>query len=206
MFYFRTNHEIIETVTGIILNASILYLLTILYLQFYKATRKENRFSIKTLLKIKSPLIICFCLFLSVIGYNFDYPSKYLLPLLGIIAGTDIFFHRIPTEFLILLAIICIRANAQSMLLLRLTYMAVVFIFWYAFRKKLDMGLYDILLISILSLNFSSISSVLLFSSAFLIIWGCIGILLQKIFKIKPNTKIPLAPLIFIAFIALMIR
>lgn len=200
-----TIHETIKIVPVMVLNVLILYFLTIFYLKFYKMTRKDNRLVIKTAIKKRSLLIICSCLFLCVSGYFFDNPLKCILPLLGIIAGIDIIILKIPTECLVLLAIMCIKINAQSMLLVRMINSAFVFILWYAFRKKLKMGLFDILLISILSLNFSSISSILLFSSAILILWGCTGLVLQKAFKIHPKTKIPLAPLITAAFIALMI-
>ena len=191
----------IETIPVIILNVSILFLLTISYLQFYKITRKNYQLCIKTDFKIKSLLSICFYMILCVIGYCRENPLKCIIPLLGIIAGIDIFIYRIPTEFLFLLSIICIKLNVQNIWWMYITDSAISFILWYSLRNKLNMGLYDILLISILSLNLNGIPSVLLFSSAVLMMWGCAGLILQKVFRMPPKTKIPLAPIISFAFI-----
>ena len=194
-------YQFLASIGRVILNAAVLYLLTIIYLQLYKYTRQENKILSYPKSKRKRLEIFLFYTILSGIGTGSRVPLKYIIPILGITAGIDFIIQRIPTEFLVILLLISIQSNDKDTIWMRILISALVFILWSAFRKKLDMGFYDILLISILSLNLSGFPKILQFSSVILIIWGAAGLILQKVYGRKPGTKIPLAPLIASAFI-----
>ena len=205
MFTGSFDFQFLISVGRVILNAAVLYLLTIIYLHFYKLTRKEKQFPSFPNGRIKALGIFLFYVILSGIGTSGRIQPKYIIPILGITAGIDFLIHRIPTEFLVILLLISIQSTDKNTIWLRILFAALVFIPWSAVRKKLDMGLYDILLISILSLNLSGFSKILQFSSAILILWGAAGLILQKVYGRKPGTKIALAPLIAAAFIFVMV-
>lgn len=201
MFTLSSDFKFLTSAGCVILNAAVLYLLTIICLQLYKNTRQENQISSYPSSKRKRLEIFLFYTILSGIGSGSRVPLKYIIPILGITAGIDFIIYRIPTEFLVILLLISIQSNNKDTIWLRILISALVFILWYGFRKKLDMGLYDILLTSILSLNLSGFTQILQFSSAILIIWGAAGLILQIVYGRKPGKKIPLTPLIAAAFI-----
>lgn len=201
MFTGSSDFQFLTSVCRIIFNAAVLNLLTIIYLQFYKYTRQEQQFTLYPQNKIKLLELFLFYTILSGIGSGSRVPLKFFIPILGITAGVDFLIHRIPTELLVILLLISIQTTDKNAIWLRILYSAFVFMLWSAFRNKLDMGLYDIFFISILSLNLSGFPKILQFSSAILVLWGAAGLILQKVCGKKPGTKIPLAPLIAAAFI-----
>ena len=190
-------------ISGMILFHSLIPLiLTLLYIPFYKSTRNYCC-EYKDIITGKK---IIGCLFINIFFRILDYAytsslaADPFLLLLEVISGTDLFIRRIPTEFMILLFLnVClqIRMNPLTSSILPCIIISGI---WLLIRKKIGIGLYDALLICILTFPLGGWRGPLLLTSITLILWGAAGVFCGYILQKDPKTKIPMAPVVITAF------
>ena len=187
-------------ITGII----ILILISITYTRIYISTRKLDIKTSELWRILKKNLLICF---LANAFLVFSEPFsecgsyKYLLLLLfGMTENIDIFIRKIPTELLILEFILTVIQITRHGNLLDIAASLLFSSVWFLLKRKIRIGTNDILLILILTVFLSDFSGTILFNSVIMIIWGAVGLIIQKAFNKEPQTKIPLAPVIITAF------
>ena len=126
---------------------------------------------------------------------------KYMLLLLfGITENIDLFIHKIPTEILLLELLLSISQISKPVNIPNFAASLLFSSLWFLAKRKIRIGTNDILLILILTVMLPGYYGTILFNSVIMIIWGAVGIIIQKAFNKGPETQIPLAPLIITAF------
>ena len=182
----------------------ILILFSVIYTFFYSRTRKMDLTNRDMMLILKKNLLICICANAVLIFADpFSDRGSYryiLLLLFGITENIDLFIRKIPTEILILASIPAVSQISGHN---ELPYLAAGILFsclWFLVKRKIRIGINDIILILILTVFLSGFSETVLFNSVIMIIWGIAGFLVQKLGKKEPKTLIPLAPVIITAF------
>ena len=196
--------QVITAIGSNLLFSILLAALSAVYLPFYCAFRKADELK-QTALKsagLKAGLCVCVN-YLVVSSRNVDLSLPYII-LLCLIADVDILIRKIPTEFLAVLLFIVIR-DITGVSLLKTIIPTLCFCgLWFLVRRFTDMGIYDIILIMILSIKLADFSAAVKLSSLILILWGLIGLLLQINPRNEQIRKIPLAPVMITAFILLL--
>ena len=177
----------------------------VIYLPVYAYTRKAEHLKTELKEKLLNKLILCFLFNLIAVliskHITIDTPGKNFLFLLLIIADTDLMIRKIPTEFLVCLFAVAVWRFAADGKWLMGVLCILCFSFWWAVLKKKIIGLYDVLMILALTIFQNDVRSVLIFYSLFLVCWGSLGAVLRFLLKRNPQTKIPLAPLMILAFL-----
>ena len=113
----------------------------------------------------------------------------------------DLLICRIPTEFLVLFCVSILPKLSADTDWKYVLLCLVLWSFWWAVRRKKIIADHDILMILPLILYLNEIKKALLFHALFLILWGGAGLILLYFFRKKPDTKIPLVPLMVISFL-----
>ena len=179
----------------------LLMALAVIYVPIYCALRKADVLKQYALKFAGMKAGICICVNFFVIGSAADDLSVPFIISLCMIADVDILIQKIPIEFLIALAILNYRVVSGVFLLKTIIPILCFCGFWSLVRRFTDMGIYDILLITILSINLADFPSAVEFSALILILWGLIGLIIHINPRNEKIRKIPLAPIIVIAFI-----
>ena len=124
------------------------------------------------------------------------------LVLLEILSGIDIHVRKIPTELLAaagLISAIAVFRSAESSFPV-LSAIVIGFVF-FCFRKRIGIGLYDILLIVILGVTLQDPVLQLKFAALILILWGVFGLIIG-VLKNRKDLSIPLVPLVTFSYYA----
>ena len=190
------------TIFGRNLLFSILLMgLAVLYIPVYCAVRKANELKQTAVKSAKLKVFLSVCVNLLVIsGGSVDLSIPSII-FLCLIADIDLFIQKIPSEFLIVLAILSFRGISGVSMLKTIIPTLCFCGLWFLVRRFTDMGIYDIFIIMVLSITLTEFRAAVKFSSLILILWGLIGILLQINPGKEQTGKIPLAPVIITAFI-----
>lgn len=180
-------------------------IISLLYLPIYIRTRNED--DLKNTVKRKLPikLVLCFGFGL-LIGADFmaDMPEipKILAAFsLMLITNYDLLLCRIPSEFLLLFYAAAIAEVIQHITIAHGIFCIVIWAVWWIFRQKKIIADYDLWMILPLMIFLNEKKKALLFNALFLILWGIAGLILRKLFRKKPETKIPLVPLMVLAYL-----
>ena len=175
--------------------------LAVLYIPVYCAVRKANELKQTAVKSTKLKVFLSVCVnFLVISGGSVDLSIPFII-FLCLIADIDLFIQKIPSEFLIVLAILSFRGISGVSLLKTIIPTLCFCGLWFLVRRFTDMGIYDIFIIMVLSITLTEFRAAVKFSSLILILWGLIGILLQINPGKEQTGKIPLAPVIITAFI-----
>lgn len=185
--------------------AFLAFVAAVIYLPIYVYTRKAVHLKIVAKEDLLKKLVFCFLfnLIAALLSKHvtLDPYGKILLFPLMLIADMDMMIRKIPTEFLV-----CLFALAVWKFIFDGRWLTGVFcilcfsLWWLAFKKKI-IGLYDVLMILALTIFRNDVRSVLIFYALFLVLWGSFGMFLRLILKRSSQTKIPLAPLMTLAFL-----
>ena len=190
------------TIFGRNLLFSILLMgLAVLYIPVYCAVRKANELKQTAVKSAKLKVFLSVCVNLLVISCGSVDLSIPSIIFLCLIADVDLFIQKIPSEFLIVLAILSFRGISDVSMLKTIIPTLCFCGLWFLVRRFTDMGIYDIFIIMVLSITLTEFRAAVKFSSLILILWGLIGILLQINPGKEQTGKIPLAPVIITAFI-----
>ena len=120
---------------------------------------------------------------------------------LMMILDFDLLICRIPTEFLVLFCISILPNLSADTGWMYVLFCLVLWSFWWIVRRKGIIADHDIWMILPLMLYLNEIKKALLFHALFLILWGGAGLILHYFCGKKPDTKIPLVPLMVISFL-----
>ena len=179
-------------------------IISLSYLPLYIRTRKAE--GLKTSFRENFPVKLLLCC-------GFSIPVSLLLTepvsrtdllfafALMMILDFDLLICRIPTEFLVLFCISILPKLSADTDWIYVLLCLVLWSFWWAFRRKRIIADHDILMILPLILYLNEIKKALLFHALFLILWGGAGLILYYFFRKRPDTKIPLVPLMVISFL-----
>ncbi len=175
-----------------------------LFTVYYPLTRKTE-LSART---NGRTLLACVCMNLLILVFSDALKTKetlLLFLLLVCIVDIDLMILKIPTELLLLLTVFTLRrlfpVDLHTLLLIGIALVSAAA--FYLTGEKTGIGLYDILLIMLISLYALSAAAQLLFIAAVLILWGITGLIVRW-YK-KRGERIPLAPVIVLA-LALVFR
>ena len=179
----------------------------LLYLRIYKITRK---IAVDASVRHYSwKIALCFIwnsalLFLP--GKRSPLDRIPLLILFLILADTDIFIQKIPTELLILsgtVSFLCGDHVPDPLPVVTAVSAALVFLI--IDPKKTGIARYDIVLTAILAMHCTDILQQIRFVSVLMILWGSVGLILRYVRKGSASMKIPLSPVILTAYAVLSI-
>lgn len=181
---------------------------SIIFSVYYQLTRKTDVFARYSEGIRGTIMLVCVCMNLLILYLSDALKMKetmWLFLLLAVIADIDLMNLKIPTELLLLLAVYTLGRlfpiDRHTLLLIGSG--LVIAAAFYLTKGKTGIGLYDILLILLICLYALSLSAQLVFTAAFLILWGVTGLIVRR-YK-KRGERIPLAPLIVLA-LALVFR
>ena len=179
-------------------------IISLLYIPFYICTRKAEGLKTSCQENFPGKLLLCY-------GFNIlvsllltepvRWPDLLFAFALMMILDFDLLICRIPTEFLVLFCISILPKLSADMNWMYLLTCFVLWSFWWFVRRKRIIADHDILMILPLILYLNEIKKALLFHALFLILWGGAGLILHYFFRKKPDTKIPLVPLMVISFL-----
>ena len=183
-----------------ILPSAISYIYSLLYCRLRGVSREDQRRKTEYL---KIVLCVCFSYLLMIMTEKITEISCILhLLLLEVLSGIDIHVRRIPTELLaaswILSAVIAFHTHQSFLPLLSAVLIGIILCY---FRRRVGIGLYDILLIVILSMTLRSLMVQLKFIAVILMLWGVSGLIIAALKKGK-DLSIPLVPLITFSYYA----
>ena len=175
-----------------------------LFTVYYQLTRKTD-LSART---NGRTLLACVCMNLLILVLSDALKTKetqLLFLLLVCIADIDLMILKIPTELLLLVSACTVSRLLSSGSLSPFLFITCLIIgaAFYLTGNKTGIGLYDILLIMLISLYALSVAAQLVFSAAVLILWGITGLILRR--YNNRGERIPLAPVIVLA-LALVFR
>ena len=180
----------------------------ILFSVYYQLTRKTDVFARHSEGIRGMIMLVCACMNFLILVLSDAMKTKetiILFLLLACIADIDLMNRKIPTELLLLLGgfVLSRMFPADQHTLLLIGTGLVIAAAFYLTRNKTGIGLYDILLILLICLYALSVTAQLVFTAAFLVLWGATGLIVRR--YIKKGERIPLAPLIVLA-LALVFR
>lgn len=183
-------------------------IISLSYLPLYIRTRKAEE--LKTSCRENFPVKLFLCC-----GFNIvvvllltepvSRPDLLFVFALMMILDFDLLICRIPTEFLVLFCISILPRPSVDTGWIYVFFCLVLWSFWWVVRRKGIIADHDILMILPLILYLNEIKKALLFHALFLILWGGAGLILHYFFRKKPDTKIPLVPLMVISFLLMQL-
>ena len=169
------------------------------YIYFYNMTRK-SAFTVNGSHKKIALVILYNYLILRVVtGIGNCFTPFIIISIL--IADIDILIGKIPSELLAAAMLAAIPAFIEKGInfpVMSAAFLAAGAVFHW--REKIGIAAYDVFLIFMLSLLLEEMIGIMKFYSIFMILWGITGSLVKTIKK--EERCIPLAPLIFISYLA----
>lgn len=183
-------------------------IISLSYLPLYIRTRKAE--GLKTSCKENFHVKLLLCCGFSIpvsllLTEPVSRPDLLFAFALMMILDFDLLICRIPTEFLVLFCISILPKLSADTDWIYLLFCIVLWSIWWVVRWKRIISVHDIWMILPLMLYLNEIKKALLFHALFLILWGGAGLILYYFFRKKPDTKIPLVPLMVISFLLMQL-
>lgn len=183
-------------------------IISLLYLPLYIRTRKAEELKTGCRKYFPVKLLLCYgfnILVSLLIADPVSWPDLLFAFALMMILDFDLLICRIPTEFLVLFCIsILPKLSADTDRMYVLICLVLWSVWWFVKRKRIIAD-HDIWMILPLILYLNETKKALLFHALFLIIWGGAGLILRYFCGKKPDTKIPLVPLMVISFLLMQL-
>lgn len=187
-------------ITGIIILVS-----AAAYIPVYIWTRRDFTLEKTAVRYLKEKIVLCSGVTILMLmiplkkqGVMISLP---FLCILVFLSDIDIIIRKIPAEILAVICCLIFPEIFRSGNFYCLLFLPASFVFWGLIKKRTGLGLYDIILIAVLSVSFDNLQPVLIFYSLIMTAWGLAGLILLKIFGKTSETKIPLVPIIITAFL-----
>ena len=183
-------------------------IISLSYLPLYIRTRKAEELKTSCRKYFPAKLLLCY-VFNILVSLLLTEPVRWQDLLfafaLMMILDFDLLICRIPTEFLALLYASILPLVITNTDWKYVLFSLVLWSAWRVVRRKKIIADHDIWMILPLMLYLNEIKKALLFHALFLILWGGAGLILHYFFRKKPDTKIPLVPLMVISFLLMQL-